>query len=69
MTLILRGASHRIQILSDRGKAKIRDPCAASVIHKDIRLDTYECGGKTGLNSITYSLEVTMNYVAGVNKV
>jgi len=69
MTLILRGASHGIQILSDRGKAKIRDPRATNVIHKDIRLDTCECGGKKGLNSITYSLEVTMNYVAEVKKV
>ena len=40
MTMITGGASNRIEVLSDCSKTKIRDPCVASGIHKDIRLDT-----------------------------
>ena len=38
MTMIIRGASNRIQVLSDCGEAKIRDPGVALFIQKDIRL-------------------------------
>jgi hypothetical protein len=69
MTVVSRGASHGIQVLSDRSKTKIRDPCVAGGIHKDIWLDACQCGGKTGFRIITHSLEITMNYVARVEKV
>lgn len=35
-------------------------------IHKDIWLDMYQHGGKTRLGTITYSLEITVDYIAGV---
>ena len=68
MTLIFRGASHGIQVLCDRSKTKIREPRVTGVIHKDIWLDTCQYRGKAGPDPITYSLEITMNYVAGVKK-
>ena len=66
MTTFIRSASNRIEVLSDRSKTKIRDPCATGGINKDIWLETcqYNCG--TGHGKTTYSLEITMNYVAGV---
>ena len=67
--LISRSASNGVQVLSDRSKTEIRDPCVAGVIHKDIWLDMHQNGGKPGLRTITYSLEITVNYVAGVEKV
>ena len=41
----------------------------AGVIHEDIRLDTCQCGGTIGFIPITYSFQITVNYVAGVEKV
>jgi len=38
----------------------------AGGIHEDIWLDGGQRGGRTGLVSIAYSLEITVNYVAGV---
>jgi len=69
MTLISRCAPHGIQVLSDRRETKIRDPCVAGVIHKDVWLGTCQYGRKAELISITHSFEITMNYVAGVEKV
>jgi hypothetical protein len=69
MTLLFRSTSHGIQVLGDPSKAKIRDPRMAGGIHKDIWLGTCQYGGKSGLRVITYSLEITVNYVAGVEKV
>jgi len=69
MTLIFRGAPHGMQVLSDRRETKISDSCVAGVIHEDIWLDVCQCGGKTGFVPTTYSFEITMNYVTGVEKV
>ena len=66
--VIIRGAPDGVQVLSDHNETKIRDPCAASGVHKDVRLDTCQHAGKVGLGTITYSLEITVNYVAGVEK-
>jgi len=44
--LIIRRTSHRIQILRDRGEAKVRDPRAAGGIHKDIGLGSCQYGVK-----------------------
>jgi hypothetical protein len=41
----------------------------ADTIHKDIWLDRCQHGGKMGLRTITHSLEITMNYIAGVEVV
>ena len=66
MATFTRGASNRIEVLSDRSKAKIRDPCAAGGVNKDIWLETCEYNGERGFGTTTYSLKITMNYVAGV---
>jgi len=64
--MTFRGASYGIQVLGDRGETEIRDSRVASGIHEDVWLDTCQNCGKTGLISITYSLEITMDYVAGM---
>ena len=69
MALIFKGGPHGIQVLSDRRKTKICDSCVASVIYEDIWLDTYQCGRRAGPKSITYSFEITVNYVVRVEKV
>ena len=69
MALIVRGAPDGIQVLGDLGETKIRDPRMVVGIQKNIRLNTRQYAGKTGLKTITYSLEITVNYVARVEKV
>jgi hypothetical protein len=41
----------------------------ASGIHKDVWLEACQYSGTTRLGEITYSLEITMNYVVGVEEV
>ena len=62
---VIAQASHGFEVSSDHSKTKIRDLCVAGDIHKDIWLDACQYTGKTGLGITTYSLEITMNYVAG----
>ena len=69
MTLIVRGAPDGIQVLGDLSETKIRDTRMVVGIQKNIRLNTRQYAGKTGLKTITYSLEITVNYVARVEKV
>ena len=69
MTLIIRGGSHGIQVYSNCGKAKICDPCMAGRIDEDIWLDVSQRRSKMELRTITYSLKITMNYVARVEVV
>jgi len=67
--LIVRAAPYKIQVLSDRSKPKIGDPCVASGIDKHISLDACKKKIKRGLEKITYSLEIAVGYIAGVEKV
>ena len=68
MTLVVRGASHRIQVLGDPRETKIRDPCMAGDVNKDIWLGAVNTTvGR--IKTITYSLEITVDYVAGVEVV
>jgi hypothetical protein len=69
MTLTFQGTPRGIQVLSDRRETEIRDSCMAGLIHEDIWLDTSQRGLKTGLISITHSFQITVNNVAGVEKV
>ena len=69
MTLLPRGTPRGIQVLSDRRETIIGDSCVAGVIHEDIRLDTCQCGGTIGFIPITYSFQITVNYVTRVEKV
>ena len=52
--------------MSDCSETEIRDPCAAGGIHKNIWLSMCQYGGGIGFKTITYPLEIAMNYVAGV---
>jgi hypothetical protein len=69
VTLVIRSGSYRVQVLGDRSKTKIGDPCTVIATHKDIWLDMCQYGSKIGFRTITYSLEIAVNYVAGVEKV
>ena len=69
MTLIVRGALRRVRIRSDRREAEVRDPRVVVGVQENIRLDACQHGGKTGFRQITYTLEITVNYIAGVEKV
>ena len=60
---------HGAQGLNNRSEAETRGSYVAGVTHEDIRLDACQYGRKTGLVSMTYSFEITMNYAAGVEKV
>ena len=52
-------------ILSDHGKTEVRDLRTTVGTHKDVRLT--ECqDGRMRPETITYSLEISMNHVAGV---
>ena len=61
-----RGGPHGIQVLSNYSEAKIRDACMAGAVHKDVRLSGCQYGDKTIFRKTTYSLEVPMNHIAGV---
>lgn len=67
--MIIRGDRHRIITLNDCRQTEIRDPRMAVVINKDIWLNTCQSGGNTGFRGITYSLEVPVDDVTGVEKV
>ena len=69
MTLIIRGTLYGIQVLNDRSKTKTRDPRMIVGVQKNIWLDMCQYDGKTGLKTIAYSLEITVNHVARVEKV
>ena len=49
MIMTIRGTPDGIQVFSNGGKTKIRDPCATGGIHKDIWLDTCQRAGKRDL--------------------
>ena len=64
-----RDARYGILELTDRPETKICDSCVTGAIHQDVWLDTCQFGRKIWLTSITYSFEVSMNYVVRVEKV
>jgi len=64
--MLVCGALHGIRVLSERGKAKIRDACMTRVVHQDICLAERQRGSETRFRTVTYSLEIPMNHIAGV---
>jgi hypothetical protein len=64
--MLIRDTLYGVQISSDRSEAKVREMCMTAVVHKDVWLDVCQCGGKTRFRTTTYSLEVPMNNIAGV---
>jgi hypothetical protein len=47
-------------------KAKIRDACTAGVIHKNVWLVGYQYDGEMRFKISAYTLEISMNDIAGV---
>ena len=68
MTPTVRRIWNGIRVPSYHSNARIRNSCVASSIHKDTWLDICQYAGKAGPNITTYTLEITMDYVAGVEK-
>jgi len=64
--MLTRGTWHRIQVLSYCSEAEIRNTCMAGAVHQDVRLICYEYRNKTRSGTGTYTLEVSMNNIAGV---
>ena len=67
--VVQRTARCGIPEFTDRRETEICDSCVTGTIHQDIWLDTCQFGRKTGLISVTYSFEISMNYVVRVEKV
>ena len=63
---VKRGGRYGIQVLSDGSETKIRDACMTRVVHKDIRLAECQHGSAMRFRTATYSFEVPMNQIAGV---
>ena len=68
VAMLVRGSPYRILESSDRCKTEICDPCATCGIHKDIWLDGDQYS-EARFGAITYSLEISMNHIKGVEVV
>ena len=55
-----------IQVLRDSGEAEIGDPRMTGIIHKDVRLVGRQRAGETRFRTATYSLEVPVNDITGM---
>ena len=55
-----------IRVLSHHSEAKVRDTRITRVVHEDVWLDTCQYSGGSRSRVITYSFEVPMNHIAGV---
>jgi len=66
--IMLKNAPDGIQVLGDRSEAKIGDACMIEFVHKNVCLARCQYGGETRLRT-TYSPEVPMNHIAGVEVV
>ena len=66
VTMLTRGTPRGIRVFNDSSKAEICEARMTGIVHKDVWLGVYQCGGETRLRVTTYSLEVPMNDIAGV---
>jgi len=66
VAVVTRGGPHGVQVLSDRGEAEIRNSRMTRAVHKDIWLAGCQYSSEARSRSATYSLEIPMNHVAGV---
>ena len=60
---------HRIEVLSDHGETKVRDPCTTGGVYKDVPLVGCQYDDETRSRMITYSLEASVNHITGVKVV
>jgi len=66
VAMLMCGTLHGIRVLSERGKAKIGDACMTRVVHQDVRLAERQRSSEMRFRTATYSLEIPVNHVAGV---
>jgi len=66
MAMLMRGAWHGIQALGNLSEPKIREARTTGVVHEDIRLVMCKYSDGTRFRTTTYTLEVPMNYIVGV---
>ena len=69
MAPLARSDPFGIQVLSDDGDAKIREPCMRGVVnnvHKHVLLMGRQGGGKERFRITTYSFEISVDHIAGV---
>ena len=59
-------APYQTLVLRDHRQAKICDPWAAGVIHNNIWLSRCQRDRKMGFQTITHSLEIPVEDIAGV---
>ena len=64
-----RGAPSGVQVFSDRSETKVRDACITGVVYKDVRLAGCHYGRETSFRATTYSLEISVDHIAGVEVV
>ena len=64
--MLTRGTLDRIQVLSDCSEAKIHNARMTRAVHQDVWLISYQYNSKARFKTSTYSLEVPMNYIAGM---
>ena len=66
VALLVWNAPYRIQILSDHSDTTICDHCVAGGVHKDVQLVRYQYAVVKRSRMTTYSLEIPVNNIAGV---
>jgi hypothetical protein len=69
VTVVTRRTPHGIQVLSNRSEAKICDVHVSDVVHKDVWLAECQYSGETIFGITTYTLEVPVDDIAGVEVV
>ena len=60
------GALHGIWVQSHCSELKVGDTRITRVVHEDVWLDTRQYNSETEVRMTTYSLEIPMNHIAGV---
>ena len=63
---LMRTTRYRIQVLSHRGKAEIRDDRTTGVVNEDIWLTGSQHGGEMRYKTTTYTLEVPVYHITRV---
>jgi hypothetical protein len=66
VTMMGLGTPDRIQVLSNRCETEICETRVTGIIHEDVWLGAYQCDGETKLGVTTYTLEVPVNDITGV---
>ena len=69
MVVFPQSAQYRGFILSDHGKTDVCDPRVACRIYEDVRLVGCQLCGEIKPEAATHPIEISMNYIAGMQVV